>query len=633
MKTQVGFVVSTQVKRNNQSGIILVSTLYLLIALLALAGAFFITTSQETGSYKGSRQSLVGFYAAESGLNVRADEIRQIFVGYNKPSGTSPTGDTPCQGGDNGSGDFACVSYSFNNRNVTSFIEEAPDNPIITTIPAGELYQNLNAQEYRYTVKSSAIGPSGQPEAMLELRFKSRLVPLFQFVAFYDKDLEILPGPTMNLSGPVHTNGDLYLQSHDVLSIDGQVTAAGIIYRGRKDDASCDSNSVRIMDPDDYVHLIPSCSGRTAATDSDVAAFNGMVQFDVDSLTVPEPEALDANAGAIYWDLADLRLVLALTGSGNIDTSNSPTGVEVRNPDGSLDASKTTLIHSAGCSGEIGGRAIGSSQSMYNNRENLQIKMLEVDLRNFLKCLADQSILTLSDDSEGGLIFHLSVDGPNSGAASNEYGVRVRNAAELQSTNAAHPDVRGMTLVSDQAFYTYGDFNKDNWIPAAILADAFNVLSRNWNDPPTNSSNSGPGCPGSGVRCSKNTNSGNNSVSTSNRVATDTTVYAAVLSGTDSTGGIEGAGGQGGAYNGGLENYPRFHEYWSGRTFTYLGSFVSLSTPRHSDGEWIYGGRYYTAPQRIWDYDLRFNDAANLPPLTPRFVYLRQELFVRDFEQ
>ena len=147
-----------------------------------------------------------------------------------------------------------------------------------------------------------------------------------------------------------------------------------------------------------------------------------------------------------------------------------------------------------------------------------------------------------------------------------------------------------------------------NKIPAAILADAFNVLSSNWND--TNSQN------------------------WSARGAVNTTIHAAVLAGTDVTGGAEGSGGQNlGMYNGGLENYPRFHENWSGRTLTYLGSFVSLGTPNHSDGAWSYGNPQYTAPNRNWDYDTDFNDADNLPPLTPRFVYLRQELFVRDFEQ
>ena len=88
------------------------------------------------------------------------------------------------------------------------------------------------------------------------------------------------------------------------------------------------------------------------------------------------------------------------------------------------------------------------------------------------------------------------------------------------------------------------------------------------------------------------------------------------------------------AYNGGLENYPRFHENWNGAvTYTYRGSFVSLNKPRHVNGAWVYGGMVYTAPVRNWNYDVSFNAAQNLPPITPRFVYLKQQLFVRDYDQ
>jgi hypothetical protein len=50
------------------------------------------------------------------------------------------------------------------------------------------------------------------------------------------------------------------------------------------------------------------------------------------------------------------------------------------------------------------------------------------------------------------------------------------------------------------------------------------------------------------------------------------------------------------------------------------------------NGAWHYGSPQYTAPNRDWGYDTDFNSAENLPPLSPRFVYLKQELFVREFE-
>ncbi len=67
-------------------------------------------------------------------------------------------------------------------------------------------------------------------------------------------------------------------------------------------------------------------------------------------------------------------------------------------------------------------------------------------------------------------------------------------------------------------------------------------------------------------------------------------------------------------------------------TFTYNGSFVSLNIPQHGDGVWVYGNPQYYPPNRDWHYDVDFDDAANLPPMTPRFTYIRQELFARQFE-
>jgi hypothetical protein len=187
----------------------------------------------------------------------------------------------------------------------------------------------------------------------------------------------------------------------------------------------------------------------------------------------------------------------------------------------------------------------------------------------------------------------------------------VRNGEELASSAAGAPEVRGLTVVTNQAVYIQGDYNSapDNWKPAAFLADSLNVLSNGWDD-------AGSEIPG-----------------LSGRRAADTAVHAGFLAGTDSTGGVELnplTGGDKSIYNGGLENYPRFHEQWEGKTLTYRGSFVSLGTPRHVDGAW--DDDVYKPPQRDWSFEQRFSDAANLPPMSPRFVYLSQELFVREYD-
>jgi hypothetical protein len=87
-------------------------------------------------------------------------------------------------------------------------------------------------------------------------------------------------------------------------------------------------------------------------------------------------------------------------------------------------------------------------------------------------------------------------------------------------------------------------------------------------------------------------------------------------------------------YGGGLENFPRFLENWSGVTFRYVGSLVSLFESDHSVGLWgnninpgFSNGAYYNAPTRDWSFDIRFRDPRLLPPGTPRVGTVIQTAF------
>lgn len=598
-----------------QRGFSLITTMFLLAMLATLLAAYSSISRIEMGTYRGIRSSANGFNVGEAGLNMRAETIRATFVGYNRPSGTSPSTTNPCVGANLGSGGFACQSTTFGTRTVTSYVVENPYNlasyPVFKPIDPGERYQGLNAQEYEYASYATTRNAQNKVEAQLELRFKSRLVPLFQFAAFYNKDLEILPGPSMVLSGPVHTNGDLYLDGGNGLDISGQVTTAGKLYRGRKNDSSCLSKNNRVIDPVSLRALFPTCSTRRLVTAADVTLWNNMIQMNVPAVSVPAPEELDAAPGKTYFDKADLRLVLRL------NNSHVAQAIEVRNTSNVNLAAATTAL--AACTGTITGvlgsnKAVNAVTTFKDRRENRNMTLLDVDMVALLNCLHTNRATIwggklLSDNSEGGLVFHLSVSGPDSALQNSRYGVRIQNASQLRATTSGAAIPIGMTIVSDGAIYLKGDFNSVNKIPAAALADTFNVMSNNWNDANSNSD-------------------------VSARTPTNTTQQLAVMAATGTTGGVEGTGGQGGTYNGGLENYPRFHENWNATvTYTYRGSFVSLNKPRHANGAWVYGNPVYTAPIRNWNYDTSFNTAQNLPPITPRFVYLKQQLFVRDYEQ
>jgi len=119
--------------------------------------------------------------------------------------------------------------------------------------------------------------------------------------------------------------------------------------------------------------------------------------------------------------------------------------------------------------------------------------------------------------------------------------------------------------------------------PAALVGDSVNILSTAWID-------------------------GNGGLSISSRVAANTTVNAALL------GGIVPSGG--GYYSGGVENFPRFLENWSGRVLAYNGSMVVMYYSRTATAPWG-GSDVYSPPTRQWTFDLNFMDATKLPPGTP----------------
>jgi hypothetical protein len=666
--------------RLRREGFAVVTVLLLAVVLMALLAAMFALTNVEIASSRTNADITSGFYAAEAGLNVRGEQIRSEFQGYVRPSGTSPDELDACAGTNVGTGDFRCQTQAYNQRTVTTYVlEDARNNDPndadrTITIPPGELFAGLSAIQYRYSVLSEAVPPNEtRPEAILEMTFRVRLVPMFQFAAFYDKDLEIGPGPSMTLDGRVHANGDIYLNTGNTLRINGQVTAAvrsggtgGNVHRGGKAvDGRC-RPTVLVESLVAGVAPELACqegSSFTPVPQSALEPFQGQIRTGLDTLTVPPPAEFDP--AGLYWQQADVRVALDLRSgleNARVVALRPDTVGGIPQEDailtGHLEAclaadaddrgygvrphtgiTGTPTPRDPASAAVFGGdvRAVEWSNSFRDrwenradaNARNAYRLMLEVDVAGLLDCLHDERTDFfvgrpagqdgIDSVRNGGLVWFFTVLGADETAASSGYGVRLRNADALAATASGAPDINGLTIVSDQAVFTSGHYNRTDWRPAAVLADTIHVLS--------------------GARVAANGRYTTDAATPrvlSQRAAVDTTVNAAFLANTDTTGGADGVGGQGGAYNGGLENYPRFHETWSWRTLNYAGSFVSLGEPLRSTGTWPGTGGsvgVYDPPVRAWSYDTRFNDVANLPPLTPRFVYLVLERFIREFDR
>ncbi|MGH7970795.1 MAG: hypothetical protein ACREIC_18905, partial [Limisphaerales bacterium] len=77
--------------------------------------------------------------------------------------------------------------------------------------------------------------------------------------------------------------------------------------------------------------------------------------------------------------------------------------------------------------------------------------------------------------------------------------------------------------------------------------------------------------------------------------------------------------------SGGVENFPRFLEDWTGDTLTYNGSMVAMFYSRVATGLWMgIGSTYdiYNPPNRNWGLDQNFQYSNKLPPATPALEIL-----------
>ena len=100
-----------------------------------------------------------------------------------------------------------------------------------------------------------------------------RDAPLFSYAVFYNMDMEVAPGVTMKIVGPVHTNKNLYVcgQSGASLNFYNTVTAVGKIYHTLKTGYGETVGSGVISFTDDDGNLVAMNTGSAAGFDSTYA--------------------------------------------------------------------------------------------------------------------------------------------------------------------------------------------------------------------------------------------------------------------------------------------------------------------------------------------------------------------------
>ncbi len=382
------------------------------VLMFSMMGAYLTITNLSKSSTNAYIDGTNTFYAAESGLNKRADRLRQRFIGYAVPTGLSPgqtTADesvTPANiancfpipistGSSDTDNDFECRNYAFKYNNNSAKVSSSSSGtvqsanvskkidytaftfvadktiydptvlplkaPVPSVIPSGQLYAGLNSQQYRYTVYSTAakidsadpVGSSqrGDTQTVLQMDFKSQIIPLFQFAAFYAQDLEINSTSPMTLTGRVHTNANLYVQPTPVTpnplgttAIDflSQVTVGGDIYNRVDAQYTEQNGTARVLtgiNPPTYANFPAYGSiGTNPLSTSDVNKFGGRVAnkaSGIVALSPPEASLLRkrnyfTNEIGEYFGKADLRLDMTPTRAIPFNFTSIQSGVNAR---------------------------------------------------------------------------------------------------------------------------------------------------------------------------------------------------------------------------------------------------------------------------------------------------------------
>jgi hypothetical protein len=438
----------------------------------------------------------------------------------------------------------------------------------VAYVMVNSTYAGLKCYGSTYTLVSNAHQPGVLQDAVgavLE-QVQFARIPVFQFAMYSSGDMEISCGQPFTITGRVHSNGQLYVEPDNSMTFQSDVTAVGniLFQRSPLDSRGPPSGSV-VYDAREVSHVAPLVLP-IGVTNTPTA---------VRELIEPPPPGEDPNSPlgrARYYNLADMVLVVTNSGTNFVVTGTSGRGNGFATP---IPTNELSLF-------------VSTSASFWDARESKTVLPVDINIANLTAWSATNSdvrkVLGSMDVSSVYVLDARTLPGSNLGA------VRVSQGTQLPP--------RGLTVATASPLYVWGHYNQYNpanlgtsntstTLPASIAADAVTILSGNWSD-------------------------ANSSAAVASRSATPTTVNAALLAGAVNT--------AGGAYGGGMENFPRFLESWGlSNPFTYNGAMVKMFPSLYATNTWG-NSNVYDPPMRNWTYDINFDDPTRLPPLTPAFA-------------
>lgn len=186
------------------------------------------------------------------------------------------------------------------------------------------------------------------------------------------------------------------------------------------------------------------------------------------------------------------------------------------------------------------------------------------------------------------------------------HALKIVNGATLNlgtSCFAGGTPACGLSIAAENPVYIQGDYNAPGGsltatgvVAAGVAGDAVTLLSDNWND----------------------VNSFTDPYDIGARTAVQTAYRVALIGGKGIPFPQPSGQAQDFGTDGGVHNFLRFLENWSGINCYYEGSLVSFYYNRQAVGEYKTGNTVYNPPNRLYSFDTNFTlGPSYLPPRTP----------------
>jgi len=569
--------------------------LFIMSMLAALVvGALQMTTLNLESSNAQSRGKRA-FYAAEVGLDLAVNDIINQLENLTIYTTSADFG---------GDAEGYLYQNNYRNHNVKYKITNPLQSYLYQTILGNGVMSHF-AHTYEIEAQSTSLNDSSKETLRENIRILE--TPLVQYYIFYGgggnaADLEILPGPAMNSWGRIHSNGDIYIGANNAFNLRNYddvgnlsphfISAGGQIFAQRKNDGTAynpTNVTIKIDDPGTTVfaptRVIPVGGIIDANETTQEPLFNDYVLINEQQYQAPGQTQFLRNG--FYEDRSKIPGRPGIDGITIVGRpSDGGIQIFVSRPvltDVTADVLAGNLP-SGGVLPFAPVRDYSATSDLCEDRQgNRFTDFTDIDLyllgQWYDDYLSNQGLtwgqngmLIYTSRSPTGTIPYLNKD------------ARFEGIRLLAAPGSPAQVWTRTTIATDNPVYIQGDFNTVNTQGIAIVADAINILSNGF--------------------ATKACNSGLTN-------ATTTTINAALFGGNVPT----PAGG--GIYSGGLENYPRFHENWTGINCNIRGSFINLWISFQANGGWVYGGNRYTAPGRNWGWDVRFGNPNFWPPFIP----------------